>query len=267
MSPTVIEYPIYLWQLLNGFRSRHEKMFAQLREQDTAAFFADNDLLRILDLGNGRLRPQYILLKAAGRRVYGIDLTNRPEASVTNCLYGIARWLYGTRCGISTENLLNHTLVCGDVGRLPFCSESFDFITSIAAFEHFLDVPAVLEELWRVLRPRGHVWACIHPFTCPSGGHNVTFTQIPLRRIPPGKDAWDHLRHRRMPFSVPLNQWRISQFLDAFARYFDIIKHYCALREGSELLTPAIIAELSQYSIDELTCHSYVIVARKRDGV
>jgi len=104
----------------------------------------------------------------------------------------------------------------------------------------------------------------IHLFTCPSGGHNVTFTQFPLRKMPQGVNAWDHLRRRRLPFTVPLNEWRRDQYFQTFAERLDVLKHYCAFREGSELLSPEIARELSSYSADELTCNSYVIVARKR---
>ena len=47
------------------------------------------------------------------------------------------------------------------------------------------------------------------------------------------------------------------------AERFDIVKHYCAFREGTELLSPEILGELSDYSAEELTCNSYVIVARR----
>jgi SAM-dependent methyltransferase len=237
-------------------------MYAQLRDQDTEAFIA-GDLRLVLDLGNGRLRPQYTILKAAGHRVYGIDLANRPAISAVDLVYKLARRIYCWKSDTPKDVNSDGTLVCGDVAALPFRTKSFDLVTSVAAFEHFLDVPAVVEELARVVRPSGVVWVCIHPFTCPSGGHNVSLTQIPLRKIRRGTDAWDHLRHRRIPFHVPLNEWRLNQYLDVFAKHFEIIKHYSALREGTEFLTPEIAAELSQYSAEELTCHAYIIVARK----
>lgn len=262
MGPSIHEYPVYLLQLLTGFRSKHEGMYASLRNQDTADTLGEKSL-QVLDLGNGRLRPQYALLKMAGHRVCGIDLTNRPSVSAMDFFYKLARRIYCWKSDVPKEAISKGTLVCGDVATLPFRPRSFDLVTSIAAFEHFLDVPAVIGELARVVRLGGLVWVCVHPFTCPSGGHNVSFTQIPLRKIRRGTDAWDHLRRRKIPFDVPLNEWRIDQYLDAFARYFEIIKHYCALREGCEFLTPEIAAELSQYSAEELTSHAYVILARK----
>src|SRR5206468_7855823 len=203
------------------------------------------------------------LLKAAGHQVYGIDLANRPNLSWISVASRAARWLYIRELGLPAEVGLNQTLICGDVGALPFPDNSFDLATSVAAFEHFLDVPTVVAELRRVVRLGGLVWVCIHLFTCPSGGHNVGFREVPLRTMPAGVDPWDHLRKRRLPFPVPLNEWRRDQYLETFVHHFQILKHYCAIREGEELLTSALEAELSAYDRDELTCGAYVILARK----
>ena len=262
MIPSLLEYPVYFWQLLRGIRSSYEARFAEFRNEDTRKYLEHVQSPEILDLGNGRLRPQFTILKHAGYRVYGIDLANQPRNSTRNFLYGIARYLYNRRSSIQSSSA-RPTLVCGDVARLPFKNESFDLITSVAAFEHFLDVPAVISEMQRVLRPRGLAWVLIHLFSCPSGGHNVTFTQFPLKKLPRGVDAWDHLRRRKLPFTVPLNEWRREQYLRSFAERFDIVKHYCAFREGAELLSPEILTDLSNYTADELTCNSYVIVARR----
>ena len=259
----ITDYLNYGWQLVNGFRSDGEKTIAARRQREISPYLDGNRSLRILDLANGRLRPQYILLKAAGHEVYGIDLVNRPGMSWVDAAYCVARWVYRRKLCLPAEATAGQTLVCGDVGTLPFSDNTFDLVTSVAAFEHFLDVPSVVTELARVLRPGGLAWVGIHLFTSPSGGHNVKLTEIPLRRIPAGVDPWDHLRKRRLPFHVPLNEWRKDQYLETFAGCFEIVKHECATREGEELLTSPLEAELSTYSRDELTCHSYVILARK----
>jgi len=90
-------------------------------------------------------------------------------------------------------------------------------------------------------------------------------TVIPLRTIPSGVEGVGPFKETPLAYSidVPLNEWRIEQYLTAFARHFEILKNYCAMREGGKLLAPAIAAELSNYSREELTCGAYVIVARK----
>ncbi len=76
-------------------------------------------------------------------------------------------------------------------------------------------------------------------------------------------DPWDHPRRPRLPFHVPLNEWRKDQYLGTFAGYFENVNRYCVTREREKLLTPQLEAELSIYSRDELTCRSYIILARK----
>jgi SAM-dependent methyltransferase len=262
MNQHIREMPSFGWQLLSGQRSAIESRFAQLRAQDIQQYSGSDNLLRILDIANGRLRPQYALLRHAGHQVYGVDYINRSPRTPTDLAYTVARQMYNWRSGFMQHQQTN-TLVCGDVGKLPFASGFFDLATSVAAFEHFLEVPHVIDEIQRVLRPGGLAWICIHIFTSPSGGHNVRLLEVPLRTLPSGTEPWDHLRQRRLPFTVPLNEWRIQQYLDAFQSRFEIIKSYCAIREGEQWLTPAIEAELSQYSRDELTCAAFVIVARK----
>ncbi|MFL5806072.1 MAG: class I SAM-dependent methyltransferase [Roseiflexaceae bacterium] len=263
MSISPIDYLRYTWQMLNGFRVYAERGIAERRRHDIVPYVGSYKPLRILDVANGRLRPQYTLLKADGHHVYGIDLVNRPSRSRVDLAYGVARRLYTWKLGLRAEPHDTQTLLCGDVGRMSFPDAAFDLATSVAAFEHFLDVPAVVAELYRVLRPGGVAWISIHLFTSPTGGHNLSFTQFPLRSVPPGVDPWDHLRERRLPFFVPLNEWRKQQYLEAFARHFECVADYCAMREGEELLTPEVQAALTDYSRDELTCGAYVIVARK----
>lgn len=237
---------------------------ANLRQKDIEPFLGPSQSLRVLDLANGQLRPQYTILKAIGHKVYGIDLVNRRSKKWMDLAYRGARQIYRWKLGLPAKITADQTLVCGQVSHLPFPAHCFDLVTSVAAFEHFLDVPGAVAELHRVLRPTGLAWVLIHLFTSPSGAHNLALTEVPLRTVPKGVDPWDHLRKRKLPIRVCLNEWRRDQYLEAFARHFKILKHYCALREGEEFLNRQIEAELSTYDRDELTCGSYVIVARKK---
>lgn len=254
-------YLRFLWQLVSGARLAHERRIDAWRARDVASLLNSVPNPRILDLANGRLRPQYALLRAAGARVIGIDLANRPRGDWRDWAYRWARALYAARLARARDN--ESALVCGDVSALPFSAALFDLVTSVAAFEHFLDVPTVIAELARVVRAGGVVWVCVHLFTSPSGGHNWGFVEVPLRRVPWGAEPWDHLRARRLRFTVPLNEWRVHQYRAEFARHFEIVKEYCALREGEHLLTTELEQELSAYTRDELTCGTYVFVLRK----
>jgi SAM-dependent methyltransferase len=262
MSISRFEYLRYGWQLIHGSRIQGEFQISDERKRDVSPYLQSYHDSKVLDLANGSLRPQYTALKAAGMNVVGIDRVNRPAADWLGRAYSVARSVVRWKLGLSLKDK-EKRLVCGDVGNLPFTDESFDLVTSVAAFEHFLAVPAVLAEVARVLRPGGLIYSRIHLFTCPSGGHNVRVAEVPLRHLPKGIEPWDHLRKRHLPIDVPLNEWRKDQYLVEFARHFEILKHYCAMREGEHLLTPQLERELSGYNRDELTCGAYVIVARK----
>lgn len=241
---------------------KRERWIADLRRTDVLPYLEGKDRLAVLDLANGQLRPQYRILRAQGHCVYGIDMVNHDKRTWQEYAYKIARRLYGRELQ-SGYSMRDDTLVCADVAILPFRDETFDLISSVAAFEHFLDVPEVLKEAYRVVRPGGFVWTLVHLFSSLSGGHNVSLSEVPLSTIPQGIDPWDHLRQRRLPFHVPLNQWRTNQYLSEFGKHFEVVKHYCAMREGEDFLTREIESELSEFSRDELTCGAYVIVARK----
>jgi SAM-dependent methyltransferase len=261
MSPSLHDYAVTARELLSGYRTTYERGIAEQRRRDVQPYLDLSQPLRVLDLGNGRLRPQYELLQEAGHQVFGIDLINRSGSGQTDRAYRVARWLYNRH--IRSRGRSADRLVCGDVSRLPYLDNAFDLITSVAAFEHFLNVPAVVSELYRVLRSGGIAWIAIHLFTSLSGGHNIDFTGAALESVPPGVDPWDHLRQRKLPFTVPLNEWRRDEYLAEFARHFEIESDYCVTREAEALLTPGIQAELSRYDRDELTCKAYVLVARK----
>jgi len=265
MRLRLLEHFRYAWQVLSGYRARHEHAIALRRESDIAPYVDTRQALRVLDLANGSLRPQYSILRAAGHLVYGIDLVNGSQLTWTSMAYQVARWLYAHQLGLPPESMSDGMLVRGDVTNLPFSDSYFDLVTSVAAFEHFGDVPKVVSEVARVLRPSGLVWASMHLFTSLSGGHNLSATQIPVLSLPPDIEPWDHLRRRGLPMRTPLNEWRRDQYLETFAGHFTLVKHYCARREGEHLLTPKIQAELATFSFDELTSRSYVIVGRKED--
>lgn len=108
----------------------------------------------------GSLRPQYLLLKAAGHRVFGVDFANRPQWKIKNGAYIVARALYKWKLDLPIR-AIDQTLVSGDVSNLPFPNNAFELITSVAAFEHFLNVPTVVAELHRIVRPGGPL--CLYP--------------------------------------------------------------------------------------------------------
>src|ERR1051325_6793410 len=99
MSISTTDYLRYTWQMLNGFRVYAEREMDERRYHDVMPYLELRPPLRVLDLANGRLRPQYTLLKAAGHQVYGIDLVNRPSLRALDLAYVAARRLFTWKLG------------------------------------------------------------------------------------------------------------------------------------------------------------------------
>src|SRR5215212_7618890 len=94
MSQYAIDYPRYVWQMLNGSRTNHERQLAEMRQCDITPLIDTSRSLRVLDLANGRLRPQYTISKAAGHQVYGVDLANQPKSTRVDISYRLARRIF-----------------------------------------------------------------------------------------------------------------------------------------------------------------------------
>jgi ubiquinone/menaquinone biosynthesis C-methylase UbiE len=60
-------------------------------------------------------------------------------------------------------NSLTGTFVLGDVGHLPFDSDTFDVVMSFGLVEHFVDVCPFFAEMVRTLKPGGLLFADIVP--------------------------------------------------------------------------------------------------------
>lgn len=72
-----------------------------------------------------------------------------------------------------------------DAHDLPFPDESFDMVIVVAIMEHVVDPVRCAEEIWRVLKPQGKVYAAT-PFISPVHMGAYDFTR------------WTYLGHRRL---------------------------------------------------------------------
>jgi 2-polyprenyl-3-methyl-5-hydroxy-6-metoxy-1,4-benzoquinol methylase len=93
---------------------------------------------RILDIGCGT-GLNASALACLGHEVVGVDLSPIAIEKFR------ARGLVGYVCDIET-------------GPLPFDDASFDLVYASEVIEHCADTGAFLEELWRVLKPRGSIF-------------------------------------------------------------------------------------------------------------
>ena len=72
--------------------------------------------------------------------------------------------LFGEHCsftvGLDINSIIfssSQTAVCGDINRLPFKTNSFDFITLRFVAEHLDNITDVFNEINRVLKPEGKI--------------------------------------------------------------------------------------------------------------
>jgi SAM-dependent methyltransferase len=96
---------------------------------------------RVLEVGCG-LGAISAELSRQGARVTSVDLTSTGVAAVT------ARYRLESLDGRAVQ---------GDGERLPFASESFDFVWSWGVLHHTPRTPQALEEVGRVLKPGGEL--------------------------------------------------------------------------------------------------------------
>jgi SAM-dependent methyltransferase len=83
-------------------------------------------------------------------------------------------------------------------GRLPFADASFDVVLSTDTFEHVMDLDQAFCELFRVLRPGGHLLSRFGPlFYSPHGYHLYWACQVPWAHLLFGLDAIAMMRAER----------------------------------------------------------------------
>jgi demethylmenaquinone methyltransferase/2-methoxy-6-polyprenyl-1,4-benzoquinol methylase len=102
----------------------------------------------VLEIGFGTGHTLVKLAKAAGPdgRVYGLDLADK--------MVDVARQL------VTKEELADRVqLMCGDAEELPYAANALDGVIMIFTLELFdtPDIPRVLDECKRVLRPGGRI--------------------------------------------------------------------------------------------------------------
>ena len=262
----ISQYALFARLLLGGSLAASERRLHEARwgDLERCGLSRQDAGLRFLDLGNGSMRPQFMLLRREGFEVTGVDLVNGHGWSVAQAIYGIARMFLAASFGSMTLACETEKLLAARAEALPISASSIDCVTSVAAMEHFLEPEKVIEEVARVLRPGGVFWCYVHLFAGLSGGHTFYGGCEPTTVLPDGETPWEHLRTPQWNRSpVPLNRWRRDRYLEAMRRHFNVTHHYCMMREGEELLTPEIQRALPDYDRDELLSSGYVFVGVK----
>jgi SAM-dependent methyltransferase len=151
-----------------------------------------------------------------------------------------------------------------DIRDPSLVDASFDIIHSNATWEHIPDVAEANRQVARLLKLGGLAYVEIHLFPSLSGGHDLPW-------IVPGKTElgdvipWQHLRNPNWQAPVFLNRLRERDYRRLFQETsgLEIVDWRTEFIEGRELLTDAIRAELRDYTDEELTKRSIIVVARR----
>jgi SAM-dependent methyltransferase len=281
-------FGLYLSMLHYGFAGHrdfareHYGFFERLR-----ADVGNVEGLDVLDVGCGKSYWLSLLLAQAGAHAIGVDTesvdtrrgfakyaglahTNGVERALRTAAWDLlfARGYYGELERL-TERRLPHEAVelhVYDGMHLPLADASIDLVVSHEVFEHIAEVPAVLREMTRVLRPDGRIYIYIHSFTSLSGGHHIAWKHPdtrPSRVVAP----WDHLRARRHA-DIPswLNGLREHEYRAMFDEYFEIDEWRATAEEGRALLTGEIRSELAAYNERELLTKGFLVRGRPKPG-
>lgn len=238
--------------------------------------------LRVLDVGCGKSYWLTLLLASAGANATGIDTEvvqpgrhlgkyldiarrNGAERALRTFIWEFmfARPYYDRLARESPFPLRFDMVDARPTGgaAMDFPDDTFDLVVSHEVFEHIRDVPAVLADLHRVMKPGARTYIYVHNYTSLSGGHHIAWKHpdtAPSKVVPP----WDHLRERRYP-DIPswLNGLRERDYRAAFEERFDVLDWFPLGEEGRALLTPALREELNAYSEEELLKKGFVVVA------
>jgi SAM-dependent methyltransferase len=240
---------------------------------------------RMLDVGCGQHYPETLLYHNEGNQITGIDLdvvgvgpSVRKYAAIVHrngikraaksavrelvfdpIYYGEMERQFGRKLSHSGVDLRT-----ADAAALPFADRIFDVVVSTNAFEHIDNVDGAVQEIARVLKPGGLAHIDIHLFTSLSGGHHLEWTW-PERDVARSAPAWDHLRRNVQPVDYHLNGQRERSYRASFENHLRIVDWLRGRREGARYLTPALKAELAEYSEDELLTRNVIVIATPRD--
>src|SRR6056300_1485609 len=104
-----------------------------------------------LDVGCGEGRHTLATYLLEGVRALGIDLYERDLGTARQRIQDMTPHSPGGEIGFAA----------GDATGLPLCDESVDAAIASEILEHIPNYLAVLEELWRVLKPGGRLFISV----------------------------------------------------------------------------------------------------------
>jgi SAM-dependent methyltransferase len=241
---------------------------------------------RALDVGCGLFFPQTLLLHSIGCNVTGIDtFLIVPSSNIFHRLriinnVPVGEFLY--RLGSEIPMVPEYYRSLAKLAHFPlrfrnldirrcaieqapqvFGSDTFDLIISNVTLEHMENLDQVCQCMEYVLKPKGIMRHTIHLFPSLTGGHNIPYGSdklVALGDVPP----WDHIRERRFPATVRLNELRERDYRRIFERWFKVLEWNDEIFEPRSVLTHELRAELRDYSEEELLKRNITVILGKQ---
>ncbi len=147
-----------MWQYTKG----EQTIKFYLEHTSIDEMFKDKD---VLDIGCGAGGKSLYYLSKGAKSVTGIDVVEE---------YGKESSDLAKELGID-----GFEFVCGDAAKTEFNDNSFDTIIMNDAMEHVADPKAVLDEVYRILKPGGRLYVNFPPYNHPFGAHLSDVIGIP----------------------------------------------------------------------------------------
>ncbi len=114
-------------------------------------------------------------------------------------------------------------LVVADAGEIPFQDGSFDFVYSYYALEHIADLDGLFAEVYRVLRPGGHLFVQFGPlYSSPWGLHATYAVPVPYCQFLFDRGMMDDYVEESGQYPIrydELNGWSLNQYRELWNRF------------------------------------------------
>jgi SAM-dependent methyltransferase len=160
--------------------------------RETANWCGDLSGQSILDLGCGDMLAAFGLLSLNPSHITCLDIVPRSYNVRDHAAAEIVK--AGFALPGDYQSRLSYLIYDG--ARLPFPDNSFDLIFSWGVFEHIADVPAVLAETRRVVKPEGRIFIIVFPwFPSFAGSHLADYISEPFFHLHRSPD-WVYARLR-----------------------------------------------------------------------
>ncbi|MBS1535839.1 MAG: methyltransferase domain-containing protein [Bacteroidetes bacterium] len=160
-----------------------------------------------------------------------------------------------------------------DAAELAFSDQSFDFVFSYDAFEHFADPSAVLSEIYRVTRHGGYIYLEFGPlFNAPMGLHAYRQITVPYCQHLFSYDTLNSFLEEQKLDPLDLthcNGWSLQQFRTLFESYTDRLEKiiYSEFQSFDHLQLVQQYADVMKSKtddLDELLCDTIKVLFRKK---